>query len=136
MTSETFKECVQQDVAAINIQSGSSPKPQIASPPSPPFEVSAFHLDSSLPTTIVHNHSCNYCGTAFACELQCKSATEQYCEYCEVWGMRYGRSTNKQKLADYLDDQVVIEEVKQLANQNISRSHCIGATDSNKKGGK
>lgn len=67
--------------------------------------------------------------------MQCKPAAEQYCEYCEVWGMSHGRGTNKQKLADYLDDQVVIEQVKQLAGQDIRRSHCTDATDINKKGG-
>jgi hypothetical protein len=35
--------------------------------------------------------------------------------------MGNGRSTNKQRLADYLDDQVVIEEVRlQAAKKDVS----------------
>ncbi len=119
MTNEYPRECGQRDVAVIkrvvsSSQASSSPEPQITSPPSPPFQVFTSHLDSGLSTT-VHNHICDCCGSVFICEMRCKPATEQYCEYCAVWMMGNGRSTNKQRLADCIDDQAVIEEIKLLA---------------------
>jgi len=125
MANEYPREYDQQDVTVINrvlssIQSSSFPATKIASPLTPPLQVCTSHLDSGLSTT-AHNHSCDCCGSVFTCEMECKPATEQYCEYCAVWMMGNGRSTNKQRLADYLDDQVVIEEVRlQAAKKDVS----------------
>lgn len=76
-----------------------------------------FRTSETLPRiTTAHSHTCN-CGDAFVCEGRCRPDDEQHCEHCEVWSMSHGRSTNKQKLADYLDDQVIIEQVRLQAVQ-------------------
>lgn len=116
MNNEYPREYGQEDVTVISsIQSSFSLEPQITRPPTLFFQVFTSDLDSGLPTTTAHNHSCDCCGSVFGCEMQCKPATEQYCEYCDVWMMGNGRSTNKQRLADCIDDQSVIEQVKLLA---------------------
>jgi len=120
------EEYGQHNIAVISSsQSSSFPETPIAHPSTPPVLVFTSHLNNS--SIAVHNHSCDCCGTVFACEMQCKPATEQYCEYCEVWAISHGRITNKQKLADHLDDQVVIEEISlRVAQSPAARGLCAG----------
>lgn len=137
---DILSECGQQDVAVLSSvhsssQSCVSPEPQITIPQPLPSQPCKNHSNDSSSTEDTHCHTCD-CGTVFACEVEHRGpGDEQQCEYCEVWSMSYGRSTNKQRLADCIDDQAVIEEVKLLAVQDIRRWHSKCAADFNGKGG-
>jgi hypothetical protein len=91
-------------------------KTHLSQQPEETYPITSFFGSRTAKTLLTeliaaHVHTCD-CGVVFACEGHCESGDGQQCEYCEVWSMSHDRGTNAQKLADYLDDQAVIEEVK------------------------
>lgn len=124
MTSEYPNEYGQPDVAVISSgRSSFFPETQIIRPPTPPFQShTSQSTEHRLLELIRHSHTCD-CGTVFACEMDCRPEAEQQCEYCEVWNLSLNRGTSKQRLADHLDDQIVIDEVRMRAAQ---RGNCRG----------
>ena len=58
-----------------------------------------------------HCHTCD-CGAVFLCEAEkCEPEEEQQCEYCEIWRTNAGN-----RLADNLDDQAVLREIRRRAS--------------------
>jgi len=120
MTSEYPNQYVECKLAVISgFQSSYFPETQIIPPPTPPFQSHTSPNSDFRSVENAHCHTCD-CGSAFVCEMGCGPEEEQQCEYCEVWNLSHNRGSNKQRLADYLDDQAVIEELR--AQEKVSRT--------------
>ena len=137
MNSNEYPKEYGQQVVSNNIELVSSnhnaflSAPQIDPSLTPPAELDISHNnDSSSTGDSLHCHACGYCGAVFACEMEHRGPEDvQQCDYCEVWSMSFSRNSNKQRLADYLDDQVVIEEVRAQTTQEKVSATLTGKGD-------